>query len=86
MTYHLGPDVSATDTEEGLVLLDQRTGRYWQLNPSGAAVLRLVLAGNSPREAAEELVRRAPAAAPRAEADVAALLNALRAARLVVVS
>ncbi len=49
MTLTLKPDVTATDTEDGLVLLDQRSGRYWQLNRSGATTLRLLLDGHTPR-------------------------------------
>ncbi|MFE5598195.1 lasso peptide biosynthesis PqqD family chaperone [Streptomyces coelicoflavus] len=84
MTYILEPDVTATDVEDGVVLLDQRTGRYWQLNRSGAATLRLLLDGNSAEEAARELTRNRPEAAERARTDVRALLASLVKARLVV--
>ncbi|MFF5106134.1 lasso peptide biosynthesis PqqD family chaperone [Streptomyces sp. NPDC000134] len=84
MTYILEPDVIATDVEDGVVLLDQRTGRYWQLNRSGAATLRLLLDGNSAEEAARELTRNRPEAAERACTDVRALLASLVKARLVV--
>ncbi|MEU0772034.1 lasso peptide biosynthesis PqqD family chaperone [Streptomyces albogriseolus] len=84
MTYILEPDVIATDVEDGVVLLDQRTGRYWQLNRSGAATLRLLLDGNSAEEAARELTRNRPEAAERARTDVRALLASLVKARLVV--
>lgn len=84
MTLVLKPDVTATDTDDGLVLLDQRTGRYWQLNRSGATTLRLLLDGHSPEDTAARLARQHPAASERALADVRTLLAALDRARLVV--
>ncbi|GHE64541.1 hypothetical protein GCM10018785_36850 [Streptomyces longispororuber] len=84
MTFALKPDVTATDTEDGLVLLDERSGRYWQLNRSGATTLRLLLDGHTPEETALRLARLHPDAADRALTDVRALLAALDRARLVV--
>ncbi|MFD9904084.1 lasso peptide biosynthesis PqqD family chaperone [Streptomyces sp. NPDC059063] len=84
MTLALKPDVTATDTEDGLVLLDQRSGRYWQLNRSGATTLRLLLDGHTPQETAAHLTRHHPEAAGRALTDVTTLLAALDRARLVV--
>ncbi|GGO87593.1 lasso peptide biosynthesis PqqD family chaperone [Wenjunlia tyrosinilytica] len=84
MTLALTPDVTATDTDDGLVLLDQRTGRYWQLNRTGATTLRLLLDGLSPEDAASALTAHSPDAADRALTDVRTLLDALRAAHLVV--
>lgn len=86
MNLSLRPDVTATDTDDGLILLDQRNGRYWQLNPTGAAVLRELLDGHSLQEAADGLARRSPKSAGRALADVQALVEALRGARLVAAS
>lgn len=83
MTVTLPPDVTATDCEDGLVLLDGRTGRYWMLNSTGAATLRLLLSGNSTTDTAAKLAARFPAAEGRADRDVAALLTALRTAKLV---
>jgi hypothetical protein len=39
----LRADVSAIDADDGLVLLDERSGKYYQLNSSGAIVLRALL-------------------------------------------
>ncbi|MER7922642.1 lasso peptide biosynthesis PqqD family chaperone [Streptomyces sp. NPDC096057] len=83
MTLALKPDVTVTDTEDGLVLLDQRSGRYWQLNRSGATTLRLLLDGRTPEETADWLTRHHPDAAGRALTDVRTLLAALDRARLV---
>lgn len=46
MNLRLRPDVASADTPDGTVLLDQRTGRYWQLNRIGAHVLRQLVAGH----------------------------------------
>jgi coenzyme PQQ synthesis protein D (PqqD) len=75
-------DVTACDTEGGMVLLDERAGRYWQLNATGARVLRGLLDGATPAQLAEQLAARH--AVPRAEvaADVEALIAQLAAARL----
>lgn len=42
MRWRLAEDVTLTDTESGAVLLDERTGRYWQTNGTGAIILRAV--------------------------------------------
>jgi hypothetical protein len=84
MSLALAPDLSATDTDDGMVLLDQRSGRYWMLNRTGATTLRLALAGRTPEEVAAELTATAPDGRARALADVQTLLASLRKARLVV--
>ncbi|MFG6200278.1 lasso peptide biosynthesis PqqD family chaperone [Nonomuraea sp. JJY05] len=73
----LRPGVTLTPIDEVAVLLDERTGRYHQLNASAALVLRSLLAGHGQNEAARDLVRTHPAAGPTAEADIAAHLIAL---------
>ena len=83
MTVQLRADVSTADTDDGLVLLDERAGRYWQLNPTGALVLRLLLDGAVPHQIAQTLADRHPVSTPRAAADVAALLEHLHTAGLV---
>ena len=79
----LRKDVSLTDTEDGPVLLDQRTGSYWQLNASGGLILRTLLADGTPEQAAAAVVARYPVEPDRALSDVHALVESLRAARLV---
>ncbi|KNB54284.1 hypothetical protein AC230_05540 [Streptomyces caatingaensis] len=66
-----------------MVLLDERRGRYWQLNGTGALVLRALLDGATPEEAAALLARTHPVSRDRAAADVAALLEHLTRAGLV---
>jgi hypothetical protein len=41
-------------TDVGGLLLDGKTGKYWELNPSGALTLSLLLAG----QPVEEICRR----------------------------
>ena len=84
MTVRLRADVSTADTDEGMVLLDERAGRYWQLNSTGALVLRLLLDGATPGRAAQTLAERHPVSTEQAAADVTALLQRLRAAGLVI--
>jgi hypothetical protein len=83
MTVQLRADVSTADTDDGLVLLDERTGRYWQLNLTGALVLRLLLDGAAPHEVAQTLADRHPVSIEQAAADVAALLERLHTAGLI---
>ena len=84
MTLQLRADVSTADTEDGLVLLDERAGRYWQLNPTGALVLQLLLDGVAPDQVAQMLADRHPVRTEQAAADVNALLERLRTAGLVI--
>ncbi|WP_052423188.1 lasso peptide biosynthesis PqqD family chaperone [Nonomuraea candida] len=80
--FRLRRGVICTPVEDGAVLLDERTGRYRQLNPTAYLVVRALLDGATPAEAARRLVTAHPGAAPTATADVAALLERLHAAGL----
>ncbi|MFD7711041.1 lasso peptide biosynthesis PqqD family chaperone [Streptomyces sp. NPDC059785] len=79
----LRADVTACPTEEGMVLLDERRGRYWQLNSTGALIVQTLLDGATPGQAADRLADACPVTAERAAADVAALVDRLTRARLV---
>lgn len=74
----LRADVSLTETDNGLVLLDERAGTYFQMNATGALVLRRLLAGAGQQEIVALLGERFAVDADRAAADVAALLERLR--------
>jgi Coenzyme PQQ synthesis protein D (PqqD) len=82
MTLRLRADVSTAETDDGMVLLDERVGRYWQLNLTGALVLRLLLDGCTPHQVAQTLADQYPVSAKQAAADIAVLLARLRAAGL----
>ena len=84
MPLRLRPDVRTTETDDGMVLLDERTGRYWQLNGTGAYVLHGLLAGATPDAVADELAVRYHIGQRHARADVAAVAERLRTAHLVV--
>ncbi|WP_433295368.1 lasso peptide biosynthesis PqqD family chaperone [Pseudonocardia sp. CA-142604] len=77
----LRTEVVAVDTDDARVLLDERTGRYFQLNRSGALILDAVLADE---DAAQRLTEVYAIDPERAAADVSDLLERLRAAGLVV--
>ncbi|WP_341716391.1 lasso peptide biosynthesis PqqD family chaperone [Micromonospora sp. FIMYZ51] len=83
MTVRLHDHVLLTETEDGAVLLDERRGRYWQLNGSGALLLTMLLSGAVVEQAATALMDRYPVDGERALADVRALVSGLRAAGLV---
>ncbi|TWD18588.1 coenzyme PQQ synthesis protein D (PqqD) [Streptomyces sp. T12] len=79
----LREDVSMVDTDYGKVLLDGRTGEYWELNPTGGLVVTALLDGTPAENVAGLLCAEFDVAQDRARADVTALLTALRDAGLV---
>lgn len=83
MTVTLRADVSMVDTETGLVLLDERTGKYWQTNSTAAFVLHRLLDGEAIPDVVRSLRARYSVGAERAGADVAAVVGRLRSAGLV---
>ncbi|MCZ9352223.1 lasso peptide biosynthesis PqqD family chaperone [Streptomyces mutabilis] len=82
MTLRFDTDVSTAQTQYGTVLLDQRTGEYWELNPTGELVVRTLMDGGDEAAAVAALVARFEIDPDRAEQDVRALLRDLRAAGL----
>ncbi|MCP2168940.1 lasso peptide biosynthesis PqqD family chaperone [Goodfellowiella coeruleoviolacea] len=82
MILRLHPEVSTVDTEEAMVLVDQRSGRSWQLNRTGAVLLRTMLAGHSTEEVANQLSHWCAVPRDQAVADVDELINRLRVAGL----
>ncbi|MFE4668195.1 lasso peptide biosynthesis PqqD family chaperone [Streptomyces sp. NPDC056716] len=84
---HLGfrTHVSATDTETDMVLLDERTGRYWYLNETAAFVLRHLLDGTEPADVVGRTTERFPVSEESAARDIDALVTSLCVADLVVV-
>ena len=84
MTIRLQAGVSITDTPDAAVLLNEKTGKYWQLNSTGVHILRELLAGKANSEIAEELAQRYPITLERAQADVDALAQQVCSAGLVI--
>jgi Coenzyme PQQ synthesis protein D (PqqD) len=83
MTLKLYDGVFTADTEYGTALLDEDSGRYWNLNPTGALILRTLLAGGTIAQAAEELAEQYVVDADTATRDVQELIDELRSAGLV---
>jgi hypothetical protein len=83
MPLRLRPDIATTNTDDGLVLLDEHTGRYWQLNPTGAHVLHALLEGHHPDHIAADLAARYHIEVHQAQHDVTTLTDHLHTAKLV---
>jgi hypothetical protein len=83
MRLKLRNGVSTADTDYGIALLDGDSGEYWNLNPTGALVLRTLLEGGTPADAVQALVERYDVDLGAASRDVQDLLGGLRSAGLV---
>ncbi|MDT0392500.1 lasso peptide biosynthesis PqqD family chaperone [Streptomyces sp. DSM 41921] len=83
MALRFGPDVSTAETAYGTVLLDERSGDYWELNPTATLVVTTLLQGGDEAAAADALVARFDVDRAGAERDVTALVRELREAGLV---
>lgn len=59
------------------------TGRYWQLNPTGAHVVHALAAGHHPDDIAAHLATRYHIDLQQAQHDITALTEGLHAAKLV---
>jgi hypothetical protein len=82
LSYALAPDVSCAEADPGLVLLDGRRGKYFQLNGTGADILRSLLEGRGMAETASTLARASGEPAERVTRDVELLVKRLCRARL----
>jgi hypothetical protein len=83
MTLTLRDGVSAADTEYGMALLDEDSGQYWNLNPTGTLALRTLLDGGTTAQVVRELMQQYAVDAETASQDVEDLLGELRAAGLI---
>ncbi|WP_327738786.1 lasso peptide biosynthesis PqqD family chaperone [Streptomyces nojiriensis] len=83
MGFKLHEHVSIVHTEYGSVLLDERTGKYFQLNPTGTEVATGLMEQHEPTDIARKLVAEYDIGEEQAEADIAALIEQLREAELV---
>jgi hypothetical protein len=75
--------VSSADTEYGIMLLDESSGQYWNLNPTAAVILRTLLDGGTPAEAVRQVTEQYAVDADTADRDVRELVDRLRSAGLV---
>jgi len=83
MTLKLRDGVSVADTDYGIALLDEDSGKYWNLNPTAALALRTLLDGGTTAQAAKELTEQYAVDADTANKDVEDLLVELRSVGLV---
>jgi hypothetical protein len=82
-TLKLRAGVFMVDTDYGIALLDEGSGRYWNLNPTGALVLRTLLGGGTAAQAADDLAEQYDVDLDSANRDVHTLVGDLQSARLV---
>ncbi|MEU4805660.1 lasso peptide biosynthesis PqqD family chaperone [Actinosynnema sp. NPDC023587] len=73
----------STGTEGGSVLLNKRTGRYWQVNLTGAHILDRLFAGEPADGIASDIATHYGIDAAAVRADIAALTDNLLGAGLV---
>ncbi|WP_069769385.1 lasso peptide biosynthesis PqqD family chaperone [Streptomyces sp. LUP30] len=78
MSLRFAGDVSTAETDYGTVLLDERAGAYWELNPTATLVVRILLDGGEESDAAAALVREFDIDEGQALRDVEALVGQLR--------
>jgi Coenzyme PQQ synthesis protein D (PqqD) len=83
MTLKLRDGVSTAKTDYGVMLLDEDSGQYWNLNPTAAVVLRTLLDGGSSEQAVQELTSQYSVDAGTASRDVQDLVAELHSAGLV---
>ncbi|MET9955899.1 lasso peptide biosynthesis PqqD family chaperone [Streptomyces sp. NPDC006339] len=78
MALKFGADVSTAQTDYGTVLLDQRAGEYWELNPTGTLVVKTLMAGGDEADAVAALVEEFDIDLDQASRDVDTLVRQLR--------
>ncbi|MHB9857083.1 lasso peptide biosynthesis PqqD family chaperone [Streptomyces sp. YIM S03343] len=78
MPLRFGDKVSTAETDYGTVLLDERVGTYWELNPTATLVVRTLLGGGEEADAAAALVQEFDIDQAQALRDVEALVRQLR--------
>ena len=83
MTLKLRDGVSAADTDYGMALLDEDSGQYWNLNPTAALALRMLLDGGTTAQAVQELTQQYAVDADTASQDIDNLVGELHSAGLV---
>ncbi|MEU8651684.1 lasso peptide biosynthesis PqqD family chaperone [Streptomyces sp. NPDC048737] len=78
MSLRFGDNVSTAETDYGTVLLDERVGAYWELNPTATLVVRTLLDGGTESDAAAALAGEFDIDQAQALTDVEALVRELR--------
>ncbi|MGV9882136.1 lasso peptide biosynthesis PqqD family chaperone [Streptomyces sp. NPDC003006] len=83
MSITLRPGILITETEYGMVLLDQHSGEYYTLNPTAALILRTLL-DSSMERAVDELTTTYDISPGAADQDITRIAGELRSAGLLV--
>ncbi|MFE9404903.1 lasso peptide biosynthesis PqqD family chaperone [Streptomyces sp. NPDC006530] len=83
MALRLAAGISTAHTDYGTVLLNQRSGEYWELNPTGTLVLRTLLEGGDEADAAQAVVAAFDTNLTQATRDVGELTAQLHSSGLV---
>jgi hypothetical protein len=81
--YAISPDAACAVVEDGAVVLNLRTKRYYSLNETGAAIWELLEAGTSPDAIPARLTERFAVDDAVAATAVARLLDDLTAEALI---
>ncbi|MBT2493830.1 lasso peptide biosynthesis PqqD family chaperone [Streptomyces sp. ISL-96] len=84
MALKFGANVSTAETDYGTVLLDERAGEYWELNPTGTLVVSTLMAGGDEADAVAALTNEFDISPDQAKQDVDALVLQLRTSGLAV--
>ncbi|MFF5481023.1 lasso peptide biosynthesis PqqD family chaperone [Streptomyces sp. NPDC012935] len=82
MPLKFGANVSTAQTDYGTILLDERAGEYWELNPTATLVVDTLMAGGDEAAAAAALSDKFDIDLVQAKQDVNALVQQLRASGL----
>ncbi|MER6564955.1 lasso peptide biosynthesis PqqD family chaperone [Streptomyces sp. NPDC001093] len=82
MALRFGAEICTAKTDYGTVLLDQRSGEYWELNPTATLVVDTLMAGGDEAAATAAVAEAFDVDPDRARADVDALVEQLRAGGL----
>ncbi|GAA1546522.1 hypothetical protein GCM10009730_64570 [Streptomyces albidochromogenes] len=78
MVLKFATNVSTAQTDYGTVLLDERAGEYWELNPTATLVVNILMAGGDEADAAAALAGEFDIDLAQATDDVEALVRQLR--------
>lgn len=82
--YSLADEHSLARTDYGVVLLNEATGKFWNLNPSGALVLDALLTTGTVESAAAAVRQEFAVDSATAAADAEEVLRTLLAAGILV--
>lgn len=83
MPLALSDAVRCADTDRGVILLDSRSRRYYELNDTAATMLHELLAGEDVTTLARRMSEAAQLPFERVHDDLTALIKQLRELRLV---